>query len=309
MLYYKTYAQKRSDKIGVEIMRQAQKRDNIKYEKEINTPAYSNILSDNYKYHDKHIVHELFDINGLGVESIHYDNQEQKHALIQLHGGAYVHGFNDTYRKVAGKYLELHRNLKVYSLKYSLGPEKPFPHALNDAVTLYNYLLEDGVAGENIIIAGDSAGGGLAIAMTLFLRDHDIELPKALITMSAWTNLRMDGESHLRNMYVDIMFGVGTEPLDIVAYTTDYDVTIPYISPFYGDFTKFTDMLMFVGGDEIIESDTLVVANKAKENNEIYVHNFLGMFHVFPFGFNLMASSKKSWKLIEEYIGRKFKGQ
>ncbi len=308
MLYYKTYEQKRSDKFAVKLMKTAQKLDKVKYEKEIHTPAYSNTLSDNYKYHDKHIVHTIFDINGLGIESIHYDHKETKYVLIQLHGGAYIHGFNDTYRKVARKYLKYKNTMKVYSLKYSLAPKKPYPHALNDAITLYKYLLEEGYTSDQMMIAGDSAGGGLAIALTLYLRDHGFDLPKALITMSAWTNLKMNGESHLRNKYVDVMFGEGSEPLDVLAYTTDYDVTIPYISPIYGDFEKFTDMLMFVGGDEIIESDTLVVAAKAGENNEIYVHNFLGMFHVFPFGFNLMASSKKAWKLIKEYINMKFKG-
>jgi len=126
--------------------------------------------------------------------------------------------------------------------------------------------------------------------------------------MSAWTNLAMNGESHESNKYIDPMFGFGSEPLDVEAYTGKYDVLNPYISPLYGNFDYFTDMLMFVGGAEIILSDTLDVAEVAKKNNEIIVHNFLGMFHVFPFGYRKMASSKKAWEIIQDYIDKKLEG-
>ena len=196
--------------------------------------------------------------------------------------------------------------MKVFSPIYSLAPEKPYPHALHEVVAVYQYVLNQGFKADHIMIVGDSAGGGLAIAVTLYLRDHHIPLPKALITMSAWTNLAMDGESHIKNYPVDPMFGEGSKPLDVLAYTQDYDVRTPYISPKYGDFSKFTDMCMFVGGDEIIESDTLDVAELVKVNHEVYVHDFDGMFHVFPFGFHVMASSRKAWKIIKKYIHKKF---
>ncbi|MCK5731942.1 MAG: alpha/beta hydrolase fold domain-containing protein, partial [Tenericutes bacterium] len=199
-------------------------------------------------------------------------------------------------------------NLKVVSPIYSLAPEKPFPNAFNEVITLYKHLLKQGYKSENIIIAGDSAGGGLAIAVSHYLRDNAIPLPKALITMSAWTNLAMNGESHESNKYIDPMFGVGSEPLDINAYVREHDVLNPYISPLYGNYDQFTDMLMFVGGAEIILSDTLDVAEEAKANNEVFVHNFLGMFHVFPFGYRKMASSKKAWEIIQNYINVKLEG-
>lgn len=307
MLIYKSYDQKPSDKFGVRLVKQAQKLDFIKERREVNIkPIYTSGLSEKYHY-PKNIDFKKLNFDSYEVETIERKEQETKYALIQLHGGAYVSGFNDTYRKVAYTYLKCHENLKVFSLLYSLAPEKPFPNALNEAVDLYKYVLSLGFDSNNIVIAGDSAGGGLAIAMTLCLRDQKIPLPKALITMSAWTNLAMDGESNEKNKKVDPMFGEGSKPLDVHAYVQDNDVKNPYISPKYGNYDVFTNMLMFVGGSEIIESDTLDVAEKAKNTNEVQVHDFRGMFHVFPFGFNIMESSRKAWKIIKDYLNEKLK--
>ena len=308
MLIYKEYKQKSSDKFGVKLMTAAQKIEVVRNREDVDFKfIYTSNLSENYSYPRK-ILFETFEVNGVTVESICRKKEEIKYAIIHLHGGAYIFDYNDAYRKNALKYLECIKNSKIYSPLYSLAPQKPFPHAFNEVIDLYKYILNEGFNSKNVIIVGDSAGGGLAIAVTLYLRDNNIPLPRALITMSAWTNLGMDGESHKKNKKVDPMFGEGSKPLDVKAYVNDNDIKNPYISPRYGNFDKFTDMLMFVGGDEMILSDTIDVANLAKKNNEVYVHNFLGMFHVFPFGYRKMASSRKSWKIIKEYINNKFKG-
>ncbi len=308
MFKYNTYNQKPSDKLGVKLMKAAQRIDVIRNRKEINFKLlYTSRLSEDFKY-PKDILFETINVGGIPVESISRIDEKPKNILIQLHGGAYIYGYNDFYRKNAYMYLKCKNNLKVVSPIYSLAPKKPFPNAFNEVIALYKYLLEQGYKSENIIIAGDSAGGGLAIAVTHYLRDNSIPLPKALITMSAWTNLAMNGESHEKNKYIDPMFGVGSEPLDVYAYVGQYDVLNPYISPLYGSYDQFTDMLMFVGGAEIILSDTLDVAEAAKGNNEVFVHNFLGMFHVFPFGYRKMSSSKKAWEIIQDYIDKKLEG-
>lgn len=309
MLILYNHRQKISDKFGVSIMTFASKLNVVKERKDVKFKMlFTNTLSENYRFPPQ-IVEETLDLEGLKVECIEYKKSTPLYALIHLHGGAYVLDYNDTYRKVAKKYLSLKSDLKVFSPIYSLAPRKPFPNALNEVVRLYQYILAQGYDANHIVIAGDSAGGGLAIATTLYLRDHQIPLPKALITMSAWTNLAMNGKSHKENREIDPLFGEGSKPLNVKAYTKNFDVEDPYISPRYGDYSVFTDMLMFVGGDELIESDTLDVAEKAKENNEVIVHDFEGMFHVFPLGFNLMASSREAWKIIEEYLNKKLRGR
>ncbi|MBN2540734.1 MAG: alpha/beta hydrolase [Bacilli bacterium] len=297
-----------SDKFGVWMIKSATKLDSVKERKAVDFKAlYSSKLSPDYKY-PKSIDFEIISLDGVKVEVIKNVDQIPKYALIQLHGGAYVMGYNDTYRKVAKTYLAFRENMAVYSLRYSLAPRHPYPHALNESIRLFQYLLDQGYDPNNIIIAGDSAGGGLAIATSLYLRDHNLPMPKALIVMSPWTNLAMNGKSHEFNKLVDPMFGEGTQPLNVKAYVSDHDVTNPYISPKYGSFDTFTDMLMFVGGDELIWSDTMDVAESAKENNEIIVHDFEGMFHVFPLAFQKIKSSRTAWQLIQEYIQDKLRG-
>ena len=308
MLIYKEHEQKRSDRFGVWMIKKATLLNNVKERGVVDFKSlYTSTLSPNYKY-PRSILKEDLDLEGLKVECIQRKGAHPTYALIQLHGGAYVMDFNDTYRVVAKKYLKISKDLKIFSPIYSLAPRHPFPQALNETVRLYQYLLKQGFSHDHIFIAGDSAGGGLSIAATLYFRDHDIPLPKALIVMSPWTNLAMNGKSHEENKHVDPLFGEGTKPLNISAYVRRNDVTNPYISPKYGDFTRFTDMLMFVGGDELIESDTLDVAEAAKDNNEVIVHDFLGMFHVFPLAFNKIHSSRTAWKIIKQYITDKTRG-
>lgn len=309
MLDYKEYNQSISDRFGVCLMKFANRFEVIRERTNINLKAfYTNKLSENYRYH-RSILYQQFDIDGLAVEAIQRKNEEAKYVLIQLHGGAYVLGFNDTYRKVAQKYLSLVHQLKVFSLRYSLAPKHPFPTALHESVKLYQYILNQGFAPENIIIAGDSAGGGLTIATALYLRDHQLPLPKAIVTMSAWTNLAMDGESHQTNKHCDPMFGVGSIPLDVKAYTNGQDVRHPYISPKYANFHDFPEMLMFVGGNELIESDTMDVAEKAQHHTKVTVRKHLGMFHVYPLGFNKMKSSREAWRIIEKYLNDQLRGE
>ena len=291
------HKQKLSDKLGVGLVKfafnfkAAKERYNFRFKF-----AFTNKLSENYSYGRK-IHYEFLNIEGTMTETIYFVDQDSDYALIQLHGGAYVSGYNDSYRKTAKKYLLSHKNLKVFSLCYSLAPKHPFPKALEEAVNLYEYLLDDGFPPENILVAGDSAGGGLSLALGLALKDRSLPLPKAIITMSAWTDFAAEGKSYQINKDKDPFFGSGTIPLPKKSYSGDYDYRHPYISPKYGDFNNFCDLLMFVGSHELIESDTLDLAEKV--DNTI-VHDFEGMFHVFPLGFNKMASSRAAWRLIYE---------
>ena len=304
MVRYVFHKQRFSDKFGVSLVRfafkfkAAKERYNFKFKF-----AFTNTLSEHFSYGNK-IDYEVIEINGTKTETINFKDEEVKYALIQLHGGAYVSGYNDTYRKVAKKYLKTNRNLKVFSLRYSLAPKYPFPKALEESVELYQYLLNQGFKPQNIIIAGDSAGGGLSLALGLKLKDKSIPLPKAMITMSPWTDLADEGESHQKNKDKDPFFGKGTIPLDKFAYTGDYDLKNPYISPKYGEYNDFSDLLMFVGSHEMIESDTLDLQDKIEN---AVIHEFEGMFHVFPLGFNKMASSREAWRLIKEFINKQMR--
>ena len=186
--------------------------------------------------------------------------------VLQLHGGGYYGRMHNTYRDMAGLYNEISKGYDVLSVDYRVAPEHPYPAALEDALAAYQWIMERGYPLEKLIVAGDSAGGGLALALCLYLRDHDIPLPAGIITMSAWTDLTKSGESYQENFDIDPIFG-GT--MDSLVYQEGYykdsNPEIPYISPVNGDYHGFPPMLMQVGEYEMLLSDTKTVARHAMD--------------------------------------------
>ncbi|NLM53013.1 MAG: alpha/beta hydrolase [Firmicutes bacterium] len=205
--------------------------------------------------------------------------------ILQLHGGAYTRSLKEngtTYRRAAVQYAKL-SGAGVLTVDYRVAPEHPFPAALEDAVFAYQWLLAQGYLPEDIIIAGDSAGGGLALATALYLRDNNKPLPAALITMSAWTDLNYRRWTP--------------------AYVGNNRADIPYISPIYGEYEGFPPMLMQVGGDEMLLNDTVKVAQKAKEAGvSVQQTTYPGMFHVFQMLFPELPEANDAWEEVETFI-------
>lgn len=157
---------------------------------------------------------------------------------------------------------------------------------------------------------GDSAGGGLALALCLYLRDYDIRLPRGIITMSAWTDLTKSGESYQENFEIDPIFG-GTKNSLVYkeGYYKDSDPENPYISPINGDYHGFPPMLMQVGEYEMLLSDTLTVAEKARKAGvPVKEHMYNGMFHVFQMGLLLYPEAKEAWIEVGRFIRKLSKG-
>ncbi len=224
--------------------------------------------------------------------------------LLQLHGGGYVGAMRNAYRTFAAAYNELGGGMPVLTIDYRVAPEDPYPAALEDAVRAYNWLLDRGYPGNRIIVAGDSAGGGLALALCLYLRDHGIELPGGIIAMSPWTDMTASGESYETNFEKDPLFG---NTRDSLIYNRDYlgleDPRNPYISPAFGDLTGFPPMLIQVGSYEMLLSDAQTVAQKAKKQGvKVRFHIYEGMFHVFQMAMQLMPESVMAWKEVEKFL-------
>jgi epsilon-lactone hydrolase len=268
---------------------------------------YTTKLSVNFVF-PKKFVSEWITYKTARMERISLRSGKSSNIILQFHGGAYVSGYSDVYRRSAIKYFNISCGTDVISLDYRLAPAYPYPAALEDAVAAYEYLLVEGYHSDQIMIVGDSAGGGLALALGLYLRDHEIALPRAIITMSAWTDLAQEGESYLRNRHLDPLLGEGTQPLDVLAYAGSKEmIKHPYISPAYGNYEDFTTLMMHVGTDEVLESDTLTVAKKAANaGNQVTVTMYRGMFHVFQLAFDLIPEAKKSWNQIRDFIQHEF---
>lgn len=229
--------------------------------------------------------------------------------ILQLHGGGYYGKLHNTYRDMAALYSEVSKGLDVLSVDYRVAPEYPFPAALEDAVAAYRWILERGYNTKEVFVAGDSAGGGLALALCLYLRDRNIPMPKGIITMSAWTDLTRGGESYQENFAIDPMFGGS---MDTLIYKEGYygklDPEYPYISPVNGSYYGFPPMLMQVGEYEMLLSDTLEVARKAREAGvQVKEHMYQGMFHVFQMGRLLYPEAREAWVEVGRFIRKLLK--
>ena len=130
------------------------------------------------------------------LELLECEIKNERLVLLQLHGGGYIGGMRNAYRSFAGLYSELGRGMSVLTVDYRVAPEHPYPAALEDAITGYNWLLQAGWQEHEIVVAGDSAGGGLALALCMYLKNQNRKLPAGLICMSPWTDLTQSGASY-----------------------------------------------------------------------------------------------------------------
>lgn len=252
--------------------------------------------------------------NGFKVTEIEMDNfvmewlepEEVKSnmVILQLHGGGYVGAMRNAYRNFAVEYSELGGGICVLTIDYRVAPENPYPAALEDAVDSYQWLLNQGYKSQQIIVAGDSAGGGLAMSLVMYLKDKSILLPGGIIAMSPWTDLTSSGETYETNYENDPLFG---KTKDSLIFNRDYvgleDGKNPYISPLFGDFSDFPPMLIQVGSYEMLLSDSTVAAKKAKEQGvKVRLSIYEGMFHVFQMSMYLIPESHRAWKEVRHFI-------
>ena len=239
------------------------------------------------------------------------ENPSQDHVILQLHGGGYMGAVRNAYYVFAGLYNEVSHGCNVLTPDYRVAPEHPYPAALEDAVASYQWLLDKGYYGEQIIVAGDSAGGGLAMALCMYLKDHHMPMPGGVVAMSPWTDLTASGESYETNYERDPLFGNTKDSLIYVNdYAGDHDKMDCYISPLFGDFRGFPPMLIQVGSLEMLLSDSVSVAAKAREQGiRVRLSIYEGMFHVFQMAYFNIPESKNAWAEVGKFIDVIRKGE
>ncbi len=206
--------------------------------------------------------------------------------ILYLHGGAYALGSIKTHRNLTAT-LANATGMQVLLINYRLAPEHPYPAGLEDAVQAYNWLLGQNIPPKEIVIAGDSAGGGLTLTALLSLRNDGVPLPAAAVLLSPWTDLTMTGESIKSKAQLDIVLDAD-HLLDFARlYAGEHDLNHPLISPLFADLTGLPPLLIQVGTDEILLDDSHRLAKLADEAGvKIQLDIFDGMihvFHMFPF--------------------------
>jgi len=159
------------------------------------------------------------------------------------------------------------RNAKVVSVDYRLAPEHPYPAAIDDAKAAYEGLLAQGSDPSNIAVSGESAGGGLAVALLLALRDADLPLPSSAFLMSPYVDLTLSGSTIVDKQEVDPLFTGDALRRRVLDYVGAADPSDPYISPVFGDLHGLPPMLIQVGSHEILLSDAIRLAGGAAEHD------------------------------------------
>ena len=181
------------------------------------------------------------------------EDERRQGVILYLHGGGYTCGSLE-YAKGFAATLADECGVRVFCAAYRLAPEHRYPAALDDALEAYRYLLKKGYPARQILLCGESAGGGLIYALCLRLRAEKLPLPCGLIAISPWSDLTQSGESYVTNRDVDP--SMTKELLDFYAKCYADDPAIPYCSPLFGDLRGFPPSLLFVGGDEVMLDDT-----------------------------------------------------
>lgn len=254
---------------------------------------------------------EKFNVGNVPVEHLIPEKKNGK-VIYQLHGGGYAVALFDLYRNTAIGYSQIAGGAEVYSIDYRVAPTNVFPAALDDAILVYKWLLEQGHKSEDILFAGDSAGGNLVLTTTLYLRDNSMPLPKGIIAISPWTCIKSDNVSVEENKDLDLLLGSSgiklAQEVKFPRYFEGADLKTPYVSPAYADFTGFPSLLIQTGSYEVLRDDSLMVAKACKEAGvDVTQTTYKGQSHDFQLSFPEDEISKKAWAEMKGFVERIFK--
>ena len=220
-------------------------------------------------------------LGGVPTAEITIGGIEPRHVVLYFHGGVYVIG--DAFQ-AAGLASEVGRRTgaKVISVDYRLAPEHPYPAAVNDALAAYEGLLRGGTAPSDIAFAGESAGGGLAVATLVNARDHGLPLPAAALVMSPYADLTLSGATMETKREADPLFTREAFRARVTDYTSGQDAALGLISPIFADLSGLPPLIIQAGTHEVLLDDALRLANVAANADvEVTLDITPGVPHVF----------------------------
>jgi len=230
------------------------------------------------------------------------DDSASDAVMLYLHGGGYIFGSPDSHRDLVWR-LAKASGLRVFVLDYRLAPEHPFPAAVDDALVAYQWLLDQGIAAQKIVVAGDSAGGGLATALMVQTKTAGLAMPGQAVLISPWVDLSLSGESMALNAQQDAMLSPQALGKFAAYYLGDEDPKHPLASPLFADLTGLPPTFVMVGSNEVLCSDAQQLVaniNMAGGSAEITIWN--KMPHVFPLLSAIIPEGKQAIAEIAGFI-------
>lgn len=246
-------------------------------------------------------------VDGLPAEWLIPAGATKDKVILYTIGGGYISGSCQDHRAIVAR-IAKGSGVSVLLFEHRLAPEYPFPAALEDSVVAYRWLLAKGVLPSNIMIVGESAGGGLCLATLLALRDQEIPLPAAAVAISPWTDLKLTGESYRTKAKV-CLSPEGMNTVCSKYYVGNNDPCLPWISPLYGDLHGLPPLLIQVGGDETLLDDSTRFAEKAKAAGvDVTLKIGEGMMHCYPLLPSFIPEARQAMDemcaFIKKHIGK-----
>ena len=219
--------------------------------------------------------------------------------LLYLHGGAYIFGTAKTHRRIVAHICAL-SGLKGISVNYRLAPEDPFPAAVDDAFAVYKAMLAEGT--KNIIIAGDSAGGGLTFALLAKILSEGLRQPDGIVAFSPWTDLSLSGESMKTNDKTEYML-----PPHQIKVARDFyapvDFNNPLASPVLANFETAPPVLIFVGDTEVLRDDAISIAKNMRVSGvDVTLNIYHRTPHVWQIAHGWLPEANKAMVEVQEFI-------
>lgn len=242
-------------------------------------------------------------IGDCGAEWVRVGESDGSKVVLYFHGGGFFMSSPALHRPLTWRIARA-TSRPVLAVDYRMAPDHAFPAWLDDGIAAYSHLLAQGLRGEDILIAGDSAGGNIALSLTHRIRREKLPMPEGLILLSPWADLLCQGRSHRWNYFRDAMFdarGVRAVGRYLTRNCNPYD---PEISPMYGDFRGFPKMLLFAGSTEVFLDDARTVTRRAKAAGvDVALYTYRHMPHVFPIFSGMIPRAKTAFDTITAFAG------
>ncbi len=230
-------------------------------------------------------------LGGVAAVRVSVDPVTAPGIVLYFHGGGYVVGSARSGARLAAE-LARRTGGRAYSVEYRLAPEHPHPAAVDDAIAAYAGLLATGIEPHDVVLAGDSAGGGLALATMLVARERDLPQPAAAAVFSPWVDVSVSGRSLQTKADVDPLF-----TRDIITWYADHympfgDRTAPLVSPLFADLAGLPPLLIQVGSYEVLVDDAVrLAAHAARDNVNVTLDAVAGVAHVFQSQFGDLVAA------------------
>lgn len=240
-----------------------------------------------------------------GVRALCIDPPQHEGQAIYLHGGAFVLGSADTHLRLAASYA-LASGARVWSVDYRLAPEHPYPAALDDSVSVWCGLQNT----TQTAVIGDSAGGGLALALAIRIRDESLHRPAALILVSPWADLTLTNETIATKAEAEIMLSKRGLTKDADRYRGDIDASDARISPLRSDMTGLPPTFIQVGTEEILLDDSKILAARMKADGvSVHLQIWEGMAHAWPAFGDAVPEAAASISAVGAFCRKHFVGE